>query len=190
MSIGMRAANEAPSAADEHRSSRRERRLKAAKLVFNNDQSVIDCVLRDLSATGARVRLNGIIDAPEQLVLKVSDGITYSADVMWYRNNELGLRFHGEVKLELVGKLTSVQSVLDEAKALPVVGLLRTLSNYHDFSDDDLKEAREELSSAHERIIELLRAVLHGEEKKVREKQLRASNHVRLYESIDVWPVR
>lgn len=172
MSIGKRDTKQVQSTAEDHRDSRRERRLKAAQLVFNNDQSVIDCVLRDISATGARVRLKGVYDGPKQIVLKISDGTTYSVDVMWNRNNELGLKFRGEVKLEMAGQMTSVQSVLDEAKALPVVGLLRSLSTYHEFSDDDLKDVGEELSAVHERMIELLRAVLHKEEKKLlREKQ-------------------
>ena len=156
---------------DEHRISQRQRQFKRAKLIFNNDQSVIDCVLRDISATGARVRLKGLFDGPKQIVLKVSDNLTYSADVMWNRNNELGLRFHGEAKLEMAGKLTAVQSVLDQAKALPVDGLLRSLSTYHDFAADDVKSAGEELTAAQERMIEALRVVLHSEKKKLGEEQ-------------------
>ena len=171
MSNGKKEPTRVQFTGEEHRDSRRERRLKAAKVIFNKGQTVVDCVLRDISATGARVRLKDTIDAPKQLVLRVSDGITYSADAMWYQKHDLGLRFHGEAKLELAGKLTSVQAVLDEAKALPVVGLMRTLSIYHDFSDSDLKKAEEELTAANERMIELLRAVLHREEKKPREEQ-------------------
>ena len=58
MSIGKKEPTQVKSTADDHRDSRRERRFLGAKLVFNNDQSVIDCVLRDISATGARVRDN------------------------------------------------------------------------------------------------------------------------------------
>ena len=79
----------------------------------------------------------------------------------------LGLRFLGDVKLEMKGTLTSVQHVLDQAKALPIDGLLRTLSTYHDFGDNDVKYAGEDLTAAHERMIEVLRVVLHSEEKKL-----------------------
>ena len=104
---------------------------------------------------------------PKEITLRTSDEFTYTVEVMWNRNNELGLRFQGDVKLEMKGTLTSVQHVLDQAKALPIDGLLRALSTYHDFGDDDVKYAGEDLTAAHERMIEVLRVVLHSEEKKL-----------------------
>ena len=171
MSIGKKGANQVPFTAEDHRDSRRERRYKGAKLVFDNDQSAIDCLLRDISATGARVRLGSLFDGPKQIDLRISDGFTYSADVMWIRKKEVGLRFHGEAMIEMAGKLTTVQRVLDQAKALPVEGLLQSLSTYRDFTNDELRHAEEELTAAHERVIEILRALLHSEEKKDREEQ-------------------
>jgi hypothetical protein len=38
---------------DERRASPRQRRLNGAKIIFNKDASVIDCVVRDLSPEGA-----------------------------------------------------------------------------------------------------------------------------------------
>ncbi len=84
----------------ERRASLRIRRYKAAKLAFknkNDNQTVVDCMLRDISATGARVRLKSLFDGPNQIVLEVIDDFALSADVMWYRDNELGLRFRDEV---------------------------------------------------------------------------------------------
>jgi hypothetical protein len=40
---------------DERRASPRQRRLNGAKIVFNNNSSVIDCIVRDLSPHGARL---------------------------------------------------------------------------------------------------------------------------------------
>ena len=84
----------------ERRASPRIRRYKAAKLAFknkNDNQTVVDCLLHDISATGARVRLKRLFDGPQQIVLEVNGDFKRSADVMWYLNNELGLRFRGEV---------------------------------------------------------------------------------------------
>ena len=63
----------------------------------NDNQTVVDCMLRDISVTGARVRLKSLFDGPKLVVLGVIGDFTRSADVMWYRNNELGLRFRDEV---------------------------------------------------------------------------------------------
>ncbi len=85
---------------EERRASSRVRRYKAARLIFNDkndNQTVVDCMLHDISDTGARVRLKSLFDGPKQIVLEVSNDFTRSADVMWYRNNELGLRFQDEV---------------------------------------------------------------------------------------------
>lgn len=169
MSFGKKQPTQVEEQTKEHRGAPRERRLKAAKLVFHDNQSVVDCVLRDISATGARVRLNGVYDGPDEVILKISDGVTYPADVVWYRNNELGLHFHGEAKLDTMGTLTSVRSVLDQVKALPVDGFLRSLVTYHDFADDGVKSAREQLAAAYESMIGSLLRVLQDEEKKHRE---------------------
>lgn len=84
---------------EERRASPRVRRYKAAKLAFkdkNDNQTTVDCMLCDISASGARVRLKSLFDGPTQVVLEVIDDFKRSADVMWYQNNELGLRFHAE----------------------------------------------------------------------------------------------
>lgn len=172
MAIGKRDPKALQEQVENHRDNQRLRQYKAAKLIFNDDQSVIDCVLRDLSPTGARVRLGDLlVDCPQQLVLKISDGVTFSADVMWHRNNELGLQFHGEVNLEIAGKLTSLQGVLDQTKALPMDELLRTLDNHRAFDDDAVKDAGQEFAAAYQVLIESLRTVLHREEEKNRKAE-------------------
>ena len=171
MSFGKRDPKQFLDPANNRRASPRRRQYKAAKLVFNDNQSVVDCVVRDISDTGARVRVGGWFDCPERLVMKVSDGVSYSAEVVWFQNHELGLRFHGKANLEMVEKLTSVQGVLDQARALTADGLLRSLATHHHFADDGVKSAADGLAAAHERMIETLRAVLHSEEKKYREEE-------------------
>ncbi len=170
MSFGKRDPKQFQDPAMDRRANPRRRMYKSAKLIFNDNQSVVDCVLRDISASGARVQVKGWFECPEQVVLKLSDGLSHSSDLVWSRNNQLGLRFHGQAELELVGKVASVQRVLDMAKALPVDDLLRALASYHHFADDDVKSAGEGFVDAHRRMIDALRAVLNSELKKSREK--------------------
>lgn len=81
------------------RGTRRPRVLKDGKIVSMNLGSVVDCSVRDVSATGARIRCksqNAIPDEFELLVL--SDNWIRLAKVMWRRNDEAGLHFTGEAR--------------------------------------------------------------------------------------------
>lgn len=49
----------------ERRASSRQRRLHGGKIVFNNNTSSIDCVVRDLSPTGARLEVASPIGIPD-----------------------------------------------------------------------------------------------------------------------------
>ena len=42
---------------DEHRSSRRQRVLKSGKIIYNNGSIVIDCTVRNISDTGAQLKV-------------------------------------------------------------------------------------------------------------------------------------
>ncbi|MGE5365767.1 MAG: PilZ domain-containing protein [Betaproteobacteria bacterium] len=56
---------------DERRASPRQRRLNAAKIVFNNNASVIDCIVRDLSPQGARLIVASPVGIPERFDLRI-----------------------------------------------------------------------------------------------------------------------
>jgi hypothetical protein len=56
---------------DERRASPRQRRLNGAKIVFNNNSSVIDCIVRDLSPHGARLVVAGPVGIPERFDLRI-----------------------------------------------------------------------------------------------------------------------
>ena len=169
VSFGKRDPKQFKEPGRDRRRSKRRRQYKAAKLIFNDNQSVIDCILRDISGTGARVQLESWFDCPEQVLLRLSDGLAFLSDVVWSRDNQLGLHFREQVRVELLGKLTAVQGVLDMAHAMQVEILVRCLVGHQQFEDDDVRTAGEELSQAHERMIGALRAVLSREESKHRE---------------------
>ncbi len=166
VSFGKRDPNQFEEPAKNRRGSRRRRQYKAAKLILNDNQSVVDCILRDISGTGARVQLEDWFDCPKRILLKLSNGLAFASDVVWSRGNQLGLHFREQVKVELLGQLTAVQGMLDMAQALPVELLRRCVAAHHHFDDDDVTAAGESLAEAHDRMIDALRAVLHREERK------------------------
>ena len=78
----------------DHRRSMRQRSFLGAKLVYGGGAFTIDCVVRDVSETGARVRVPPGQAVPDQLFLvEMRSGIAYEARVAWKRHPEIGLEF-------------------------------------------------------------------------------------------------
>lgn len=78
----------------EQRHGSRRRVLKAAKIVYANSTFVVDCTVRNMSDTGAKLRVDPSVQIPDtfQLFLK-SDGLVYECVSKWRRNGELGVEF-------------------------------------------------------------------------------------------------
>lgn len=87
--------------ASEHRRVRRNRVLMDGKVTYALGARSIDCTIRDLSETGARVRLVGPEPVPEQVVLiQMRSGVAYEATVAWARDRDLGLNFNAAHRLD------------------------------------------------------------------------------------------
>ena len=56
--------------ADNRRSPRR-RTLKGARIIFNDRRSVMDCVVRNLSAQGALLLVPNVLDIPSDFDLRI-----------------------------------------------------------------------------------------------------------------------
>ena len=81
-------------ATSERRDKSRQRRLHGAKIVFNNGSSSIDCIVRDLSATGARLEVASPIGIPEWFDLRIDrSGACYAAKVAWRTSKQIGVMF-------------------------------------------------------------------------------------------------
>lgn len=79
---------------DEHRHDRRQRALKSARLVSRDRRSTWDCVIRDLSKAGARIRIeNGLFMPAELTLVLISEEIEIPCVVKWRRPGEIGVRF-------------------------------------------------------------------------------------------------
>ena len=75
------------------RGAPRHKTLKGGKIVLNNNQSVIDCIVRNQSATGARLKLATVIGIPEEFELQVMDSVPRGCRVVWRSAHELGVAF-------------------------------------------------------------------------------------------------
>ena len=78
----------------DRRDAVRRRCLKRGLLVFNNGFSTVNCLIRDLSETGARVEVDGTLNTLEAFELRlVESGIRYKVERRWQSGNKYGLRF-------------------------------------------------------------------------------------------------
>jgi hypothetical protein len=78
---------------EEKRASERKKVLKGGRLSFNGGHSVIDCTVRNLSESGARVMVETAIGIPDEVVLAIHDGASHPCRVVRRKINEIGLLF-------------------------------------------------------------------------------------------------
>ena len=86
----------APAAIVVARNADRRRTLKAGVIAYSGGHVTLSCAVRDLSDSGARVQVEGSIDAPDtfQLIVEM-DGLEADCRVVWRRGKEVGVVFVG-----------------------------------------------------------------------------------------------
>jgi hypothetical protein len=84
----------AQKAADDLRIAPRRRMLKAGVVAYNDRHVTIPCLVRDVSATGARLRIEASVTAPDTFDLIIDlDGMEASCQVVWRKGTDMGVRF-------------------------------------------------------------------------------------------------
>jgi hypothetical protein len=76
----------------EHRTAQRHRTLKAGKIVLHHGTSVIDCTVRNVSATGAAISVVNAATVPAEFD-RLFDGETRHCTVTWRRLERMGVKF-------------------------------------------------------------------------------------------------
>lgn len=78
---------------DNKREDVRMRRLKDARLIFNDKKSVMSCVVRDASNCGARVTIGEPYLVPYEFDFALTGQPARPARKVWVKQNEMGLQF-------------------------------------------------------------------------------------------------
>jgi hypothetical protein len=87
----------AEKANDNKRAAPRQRTLKSAKIVHLTKWLVVDCAVRDISATGAKLQCKAQMSVPDEMrFLMVSENTIRTAKVVWRREDLIGIEFTGE----------------------------------------------------------------------------------------------
>lgn len=108
----------------EHRRETRQRVFLKGRIVFNNGSSSFDCLVRDMSSSGARLVMSDATTLPEVFDLYIPQkDRTYRSTLRWRREDGIGVTF------EKPGRATTVATTPDPAAAeASVTMLLRRVS--------------------------------------------------------------
>lgn len=81
------------------RAINRRRVLKAGVIAYNGRHVTLECGIRDMSETGAKLNVSGSIAAPDTFELLIElDAISVPCEVVWRRGAEVGVRFTAPVQ--------------------------------------------------------------------------------------------
>ena len=118
------------------RSVERTRSFLKGQIVFNNRMTTMDCIVRNLSATGAKLALTETLALPDQFDLVIPQkGETLRARLKWRRDDEIGIVFASaadESKLalrvrELEAEVAHLRRLLASAQAASEEGAARAV---------------------------------------------------------------
>jgi hypothetical protein len=78
----------------ERRHSQRARTLRACKIVFNNKRSVIDCMVRNTSRSGACLLVPSVAGIPSAFDLLIEgEAGSRPCKAVWHAQNRIGIEF-------------------------------------------------------------------------------------------------
>ena len=83
----------------ERRIATRTRSFLQGRIFFNSRRSSVDCLIRDYSETGAKLKFSESITVPEAIELYIPNReVIHRARVQWRAGDEMGVAFGTEVE--------------------------------------------------------------------------------------------
>jgi hypothetical protein len=123
---------------EQKRGAPRRRVLMSAQIVHLQGKIVIDCVIRNISETGAQLATESAYELPASFWLRLSDGTKRPVELVWSKANLMGVRFldvrqpepnaaelRGGAggKAALVARIVEIERQLAELRAEITIGL-------------------------------------------------------------------
>jgi|SoiMetStandDraft_2_1073263.scaffolds.fasta_scaffold429886_2 hypothetical protein len=83
----------------EHRRRRRQKQLKSGIIVLNDRRSTLACTIRDISETGARLKLGSVVNLPPAFeLIFVNERKIVPVQKCWHSHPECGVEFTGPMR--------------------------------------------------------------------------------------------
>jgi len=84
---------------EERRAVPRQKSFLQGRIYFNHRRSSVDCLIRDYSEQGARLKFSEAVNVPEAIELYIPNKEeTHRARVEWRIGNEVGVSFGTEIQ--------------------------------------------------------------------------------------------
>jgi hypothetical protein len=81
----------------ERRSNSRQKSFLQGRIFYNNRRTSVDCLVRDISEHGARLKFSGTIVTPDVVELYIpAKEESYRARVEWRNADEIGVGFESD----------------------------------------------------------------------------------------------
>lgn len=78
----------------ERRSAPRQKSLLQGRIYYNGRRSSTDCLIRDITETGAHLKFSGTVTVPEVFELYIPNKQdSFRARVIWHRGEDIGVEF-------------------------------------------------------------------------------------------------
>lgn len=152
--LGGWSAAEAVDAPGDKRREGRKAFLKRAQVVFEGGG--IDCIVENMSSTGARIRFGNPIALPAVFALRFHDGGSHPARRRWARGVVAGIEFSGEGPAAEAERRHLVLAVQDAVAAADPAEAVRLSRHVWFFGDENLRRAAEALEVAQARFVAAL----------------------------------
>ena len=130
----------------EQRHDHRKGFLKRAQIVAGG--GLVDCVVENMSATGARVRLAIPTPVPEAFSLRFPDGASYAARRRWSLGTAVGMEFEGGGAAEEAERRHMAEAVREASLAADPAAVLGLLRAAWFFGDEHLRRTAADLELA------------------------------------------
>lgn len=78
---------------EDRRGTIRHRTLKGGRIAFNDGFSTLQCLVRNMSDTGALLKVASVVGVPDTFDLVMDDGRSFACTIAWRRETEIGVSF-------------------------------------------------------------------------------------------------
>lgn len=103
---------------EERRAHVRTRTYLGAEITFNRRYAKLDCLVRNLSQSGATIEIAQTIGAPDAFELTITrDNVTRIANVVWRSDTHLGVKF-SDASVVSIGDARRLRALKEERDAL------------------------------------------------------------------------
>ena len=89
----------------ESRKEPRVRALLAARIIYNNGNAALDCTIRNMCESGAKLAFSGGLTVPDEFDLLIPQkDVTRRARTVWRRGEEIGIEFVRRLRRTEIGE--------------------------------------------------------------------------------------